>query len=184
VSTEAKTSYITAEMQNAVGGEIDRRVSYPVSASDIRRWAMATYYPEEPPRQYWDEEYAKTTVHQGIVAPPEMNVFAWMAAEPRGVPKRAGINPDRIENALGAEGPAAKFGAKFMLNGGVEVRHGVRLRPGDVITSVVRLAGYSEREGKLGLMLMTFSEDTWTNQRGEMVKVQRDTLIRYAGRPS
>jgi hypothetical protein len=171
-------SNITDAMQKAVGGEISRRVSYPISASDIRRWAMATYYPEEPPRIYWDEAYAKTTVHKGIVAPPEMNAFAWMAAEPAGLQKQGPINPDRIENALGIEGP----GLKFMLNGGVEVRHGARMRPGDVITSVSRLAEYNEREGKLGLMLMTISEDTWTNQRGETVKVQRDTLIRYAGK--
>lgn len=176
---ETKTTNISAAMQKAVGGEISRRVSYPVTASDIRRWAMATYYPEEPPRLYWDEEYAKKTVHRGIVAPPEMNAFAWMAAEPAGLQRQGGaIDPDRIEHALGTEGP----GLKFMLNGGVEVRHGVRMRPGDVITSVTRLAGYSEREGKLGLMLFTYSEDTWTNQRGETVKVQRDTLIRYAGR--
>ena len=53
------------------------------------------------------------------------------------------------------------------------------MRPGDVITSVSRLAGYSEREGRLGLMLFTTSEDTWTNQRGETVKTSRNTLIRY-----
>ena len=171
---------ITEAMRRSVGGEIGRRVSYPVSASDIRRWAMATYYPEEPPRIYWDEEYAKKTAHQGIVAPPEMNAFAWMAADPAGLPRQGAINADRVENALGIDGP----GLTFMLNGGVEVRHGVRMRPGDVITSITRLAGYSEREGKLGLMLFTYSEDTWTNQREELVKVQRDTLIRYAGRRS
>jgi len=49
--------------------ELDRRVSYPITVSDIRRWAMAVYYPEEPPRLFWDEEYARATRHGGIVAP-------------------------------------------------------------------------------------------------------------------
>jgi hypothetical protein len=53
------------------------------------------------------------------------------------------------------------------------------VRPGDVITSVTRLAGYSEREGRLGLMLFTTTEDTWTNGDGALVKKSRMTLIRY-----
>ena len=171
-------THITEAMQGAIGGEIDRRVSYPVSASDIRRWAMACYYPEEPPRLYWDTEYAASTIHGGIVAPLDLNPFAWMTAEPSGLMRQGPHNPDRTENALGIDGP----GLKFMLNGGIEARYGVRMRPGDVITSVSRLAGYNEREGRLGLMLFTFSEDTWTNQRDEVVKVQRGTLIRYGGK--
>jgi hypothetical protein len=66
-----------------------------------------------------------------------------------------------------------------LINGGTEVDYGVRMRPGDVITSVSRLAGYTEREGRLGLMLFTTTEDTWTNQRDETVKTSRSTLIRY-----
>jgi hypothetical protein len=53
------------------------------------------------------------------------------------------------------------------------------MRPGDVITSESRLAEYSEREGRLGLMLFTTTEDTWTNQNDEVVKRTRTTLIRY-----
>jgi hypothetical protein len=172
------TTNVTDAMKAAIGGEIMRRVSYPITATDIRRWALATYYPDEPPPQYWDEEYAARTVHKGLVAPLELNPFAWMTAEPKGVVRQERINPDMIEKSLGIAGP----GLKFMLNGGMETTYGVRMRPGDVITSVRRLAGYNEREGRLGLMLFTISEDTWTNQHGEVVKTHRDTLIRY-GRP-
>jgi hypothetical protein len=173
------TTNVTEAMRAAIGGLIARRVSYPITATDIRRWALATYYPDEPPPMYWDEEYAATTVHRGLVAPLELNPFAWLAAEPRGLVRQGGaINPDFIENSLGVAGP----GLKFMLNGGMETTYGVRMRAGDAITSMRRLAGYSEREGRLGLMLFTISEDTWTNQRGEVVKTHRDTLIRY-GRP-
>ena len=38
---------------------------------------------------------------------------------------------------------------------------------------------YGEREGRLGLMLFTVTEDNWTNQNDELVKTSRSTLIRY-----
>jgi hypothetical protein len=163
-------------MQSAIGRETGRSVSYPVSVSDIRRWAVAVYYPEEPPRLYWDEEFAAQTVHGGIVAPEEFNPFAWMSAEPAGVPRQVGgYDPDHTEKVLGVDPP----GLRNLLNGGIDVHYGVRMRPGDVITSISRLAGYKEREGRLGLMLFTNSETEWTNQEGQLVKRTTGTLIRY-----
>jgi hypothetical protein len=169
----AKT-VISADMHKAIGGELGRAVSFPVTDSDIRRWAAAVYYPDDPPRLFWDAEYAAGTVHGSIVAPEEFNPFAWMTAAG---PQRAagGNDPDLTEKTLGIEGP----GLKFQLNGGMEVEYGVRMRPGDVITSVRRLAEYREREGRLGLMLFTVSEDNWTNQRDELVKSSKTTVIRY-----
>jgi len=169
-------SNVSAAMRNAVGGQLARRVSFPVSESDIRRWAVAVYYPQDPPRQFWDAAYAKSTRHGGIVAPEDFNPFAWMAAERNEPSVELGPNdPDRTEIMLGVPGP----GLQYQLNGGLEVDYGVRMRPGDVITSVTRLAGYSEREGRLGLMLFTVTEDSWTNGDGELVKRARMTLIRY-----
>jgi hypothetical protein len=163
-------------MSDAIGRQLSRRVSFPVSESDIRRWAIAVYYPAEPPRLFWDADYAKSTRHGGIVAPEDFNPLAWMVAEKDEPPvKFEANNTDRTELMLGIPGP----GLKYQLNGGMEVDYGVRIRPGDVITSVNRLLGYSEREGRLGLMLMTTTEDTWTNGDGNVVKKSRMTLIRY-----
>lgn len=163
-------------MQSAVGSQTGWRKSFPVSASDIRRWAVAVYWPDEPPRLFWDPEYAAGTRHGGIVAPEEFNPFAWMVADKKEPPVPAIPNdPDRLERLLGIDGP----GLKFQLNGGAEVEYGVRMRPGDVIEATGRLAEYREREGKLGLMLFTVSEDTWTNQDSQLVKRTRSTLIRY-----
>ena len=58
-------------------------------------------------------------------------------------------DPESTELSIGIPGP----GLKYQLNGGMEVEYGVRMRPGDVITGVTRLVGYSEREGRLGLIL-------------------------------
>jgi N-terminal half of MaoC dehydratase len=170
------TSNINDEMKAALGRQIGRRVSFPVSESDIRRWALAVYWPEQPPRLFWDAAYAKNTTHGGIVAPEEFNPFAWMVAEKEEVSVKLETNdPNRIEAILGVQGP----GLKFQLNGGLEVQYGVRMRPDDVITSVNRLAEYREREGRLGLMLFTITEDVWTNQDDDEVKRTRSTLIRY-----
>jgi hypothetical protein len=61
----------------------------------------------------------------------------------------------------------------------MSAEYGEPIRPQDVITSVNRLAGYSERTGRLGHMLFTVLENTWTNQRDQFVKRTRMTLIRY-----
>jgi hypothetical protein len=167
---------ISAEMRAAIGLEMGRQVSFPVTASDIRRWALAVYYPQRPPAEFIAEDVAATGQYGGIVAPQEFNPFAWLAdqSESRGGDLDQN-DPDRPERILGITGP----GLKFMLNGGMQVEYGAPMRPGDVITSVSRLGDYAERSGRLGLMLFTVFEDTWTNQRGELVKRTQNTLIRY-----
>lgn len=174
--TGGPRSNISAAMRAAVGTQLARQVSFPVTESDIRRWAIAVYHPQQPPRLFWDAGYAKSTRHGGIVAPEEFNPFAWMVAE-RDEPAaaRPGGDLDHPERLLGIPGP----GLGHQLNGGVAVRYGARMRPGDVITSVSRLTGYSERGGRLGLMLFTVTEDTWTSDDGNLVKVATSTLIRY-----
>lgn len=170
-------TYVSAEMKAAIGSTLSRRVSYPVSESDIRRWAIAVYYPEEPPARFIDPAVADKTRYGGIVAPEEFNAFAWLAAEESVAGESAGDmnDPRRTETGLGITPPDVHF----MLNGGMEVEYGEPIRPGDVLTSTARLAGYSERTGRLGLMLFTVVEDTWTNQLGNVVRRTRSTLIRY-----
>lgn len=169
------SSLISDEMRGALGSVLDRVVSYPVPESDIRKWALAVYYPEEPPKIFWDAEYAAGTVFGGIVAPEEFNPFAWMTAEPSGVRPKYGPDGPMYEERLGLSAPDTSF----MLNGGIDVRFGVRIRPGDVVTSVTRLSAYTERQGRLGLMLFTTTTTEWTNQRGELIKSSSNTVIRY-----
>lgn len=167
----ATTSNISPEMTAAIGTEISRRVSFPVTDSDIRRWALAVYWPEEPPARYLRGD-------DPLTAPHEFNPFAWASAEVTTHPAGAVAeqnDPDSTEKQIGLAGP----GLTFMLNGGMEAEYGAPIRSGDVITAVNRLASYTERSGRLGLMLFTVMEDTWTNQDGALVKRGRTTLIRY-----
>ena len=170
-------SHITPQMRDIVGLELRRSTSFPITDSDIRRWAIAVSYPEPAPRLFWDADYAAGTVHGGIVAPEEFNPFAWLTQTEAdaGVVARAAGGFVGPEETLGLPAPATTA----IINGGTEVEYGVRMRPGDVITSSTTLSEYKEREGRLGLMLFTTTKDTWTNQRGETVKTSRNTLIRY-----
>ena len=169
-------THISPAMHDAVGREFSRRVSFPIAESDIRKWVLAVYYPKEPPRRFWDENAAAATSYGGIVTPEEFNPFAWMtaSAEPE-VADLDGIESDRIEMLLGISGP----GLPVLLNGGLEVEYGTRMRPGDVITAVGRISTYTERTGRPGLMLFTVAEETWTNQHAEVVKRAWTTTIRY-----
>jgi len=177
-------SAISDEMRGLVGRPLETLLSFPIGASDVRRWAIAVYYPEEPPRQFWDEASPEAGEWGGIVVPDDFNPFAWMSAERRGpdegVPQLAVdhslVMAGATEHLLGVRPPDLVHG----LNGGIEVIYGPALmRPGDVITDTAAISEYREREGRLGLMLFTTTDHVWTNQNGEHVKTQRLTYIRH-----
>lgn len=140
--------------------------SPPISLSDIRKWAIAVYWPEQPPRIFWDEEYARTTHWGGIIAPNDFNPFAWP------------INPIPRMSIPDIPPMGPGIGARVMNGGQVDV-YGVPMRPGDVITTTSALVDWNERVGRLGLTIFSFTETRWTNQRGETVKTRTSTSVRY-----
>jgi hypothetical protein len=160
---------VSAEMAAAVGAVVDWRVSYPVAASDIRRWALAVYHPDPPPAAF--------TGDGDLVAPEEFNPFAWAVAarmQPVTAPERR--DTDKPEKAVGIRGP----GLSHQVNGGTEVTYtGTRIRTGDVVRAETRLVAYAEKSGRLGPMLVTTFESVWTNQHGARLQVERQTSIRY-----
>lgn len=162
-------------MRACVGRDFRWITSFPIAANEIRRWAVAIYHPEMPPRLFWDDEFAARTRHGGIVAPEDFNPFAWMTAEPA---FGTGVRAERPwpEPELGLPDPPSRA---YIITG-MDIEHtGVRLRPGDVVRSITSLQGYTEREGRMGLMLTTTTEDRWLNQRDELVRTSRIHLLRY-----
>ena len=153
---------VTSEMEELKEVWVRELVSPPVAESDIRKWAIASYWPEVPPQLFWDQAYARTTKWGGIVAPEDFNPFAWPVptgdGEGHGLPGMIGRN---------------------VLNGGQTDTFGVRMRPGDVITTRTRLSHWNEREGRAGLMLFSFYETEWRNQDDELVKRRIATLIQF-----
>ena len=127
---------------------------------------------------FWDEDYAASTSYGGVVAPEEFNPFAWFTADGPVLPPtfEGQVRGADMEEAFGIAAPDTSF----IMNGGLEMVHGARMRPGDVITSGrTKLLEYRERQTRLGLMLISITETPWTNQRGEMVRITRGTGLRY-----
>lgn len=161
-------SNISDEMRNAIGRELSTRTSYPISASDIRKWAIAVYFPETPPERF----VGVGGPDAPLTAPEEFNPFAW--ASPGEKPKKPDVSASFLENQLGITPPSLAT----VLNGGAVVEYGVPMMEGDVITATNRLDNYFEKQGKRGLLLFSSMKDEWTNQRGEMVKRTTSTVIR------
>jgi len=156
-------SLVTPALEARRGVWLRERLSEPVSASAIRRWAIAVHWPESPPRLYWDEAHARRTRFSGIVAPFEFNPFAW---------------PVHRESADSGLETDALPGLRSMAGGTRDV-YGVPMRPGDVIRERARIAGWEQRDTRLGPTLFIQSETEWTNQRGERVRNRFITSIRY-----
>lgn len=169
------SSVVTPAMAAIVGEVMRASVSHPVTVSDIRKWAIAVYYPDDPPRLYWDEQYAATTRHGGIVAPEEFNPFAWATQKPSITdPKVA--QTAFSEDELGVKPP--EYTAMLM----TEIRESygtTRIRPGDVVRSTVRITDYFEREGRMGHMLYATLANEWRNQDDLWLRTTESVYVRY-----
>ncbi len=157
------------EAQKArIGEETSRRVSFPVDKSLIRIWAIANRWPEPPDRLYWDEEYAKKTRWGGIIAPPNFNPFAYH------------IDEDRMAGSSRNMGAVGVGRGNRSMNAGGEAEYFAPIRPGDIITSVSKIVDVYRRDtANLGPTFFMTTETTWTNQKGEVVKIYRGGGIRY-----
>jgi acyl dehydratase len=146
-----------------LGVPLAAEAAYPVDANDVRRWAMATWYPEDPPAEFLDVDVAARGPWGGLVAPRDFNPFAWTRCTP------ADTYP--WMRGMGTE-PGTRG-----LNGGQRNRYFAPIRPGDVISCAVTLVDAYEKEGRLGTMLFLIDETRWTNQRGELVRIGQRTTI-------
>jgi acyl dehydratase len=148
-----------------LGRAVEPVTAYPVGANDIRRWALATYHPEDPPPDLLDEDVAARGPWGRLVAPRDFNPFAWVRA----------FRPDAYPwmRGMGTE-PGTRG-----LNGGQRSLSFAPVGAGDVITVTARLVDAYEKPGRLGTMLFLVDESRWTNQRGELVRLGLRTSIYY-----
>jgi hypothetical protein len=169
--TAAADTLISDEMRGVLGKTLRQRSSYPISASDIRKWAIAVYYPEPPPAEFTGAGAAGGEAP--LVAPHEFNPFAWASPGPQ--QKNHDIGAGFLERQAGVTPPDMKF----MVNGGMVSAYGARMVEGDVISTDFSIKSYVVKQGKRGPLLITETQDRWTNQRGELVKTTVMTLVRY-----
>ena len=60
MSTQPAT-LVTQDMVDRKNKFSDPRVAPPIALADIRKCAIAVYWPENPPPLYWDEDYGTGT---------------------------------------------------------------------------------------------------------------------------
>jgi hypothetical protein len=169
--TAAADTLISDEMRGLEGKVLRSRSSYPISGSDIRRWALAVYYPEAPPSKFIGAGAAGGEAP--LTAPEDFNPFSW--ATPGSKPSPPDVSAGFLEKGAGITPPPLKF----IVNGGSVVEYGAPMVEGDVITTSFSIKGYTVKQGKKGPLLISETQDRWTNQKGEMVKTTIMTLVRY-----
>ena len=114
--------------------------------SDIRKWAIAVYWPKPPPPIFWDAEYAAAPA--GAASSPRPTSTPSPGRDRR-APRPVRSDPNTPRAGKGRRG----------MNGGQVDTYGVPMRPGDVITARNRLRDWDERETRLGLTLFTLRRD-------------------------
>jgi len=156
-----QASVITDAMRAEIGKESDP-VTFEVDRTACRMFARAVGYTDPI---YFDEEHARSKGYRDIPAPA-------------GFLGHAIYDPNR---------PGRPFGGYFrtdspfkrVLNGGTDVEYFDTPCAGDTLTATSKLVDLSEREGRLGPMLITVTETTYRNAVGKAVAVVRGTGIQY-----
>lgn len=148
------SSVITEEIKNLIG--VEYTFCCEVEKGAIRKVAQAI---GDPNPLWQDEEYAKKARYGGIIAPPSFfNSFGFA---------------DVVCMYVAAECPL-----KTGVNGEYEVEYYQPIKPGDIITMVIKLVDVKEKEGKKGKLLVMTIDLVCRNQRGEMVVKLQNTVIR------
>ena len=158
--TQESQSAITDEMRATIGVEGPPTLM-DVDKTGIRMFARAVGYTDPV---FYDEAYAKSKGHRSLVAPP-------------GFLGAAQFNPNAPRPNVGGPARGRQGGG---LDGGIERKYtGVEICAGDVLTAVSKVVSIDERPSRLGQMVITRRETTYTNQNGEVVCRAYGTILTY-----
>ncbi len=155
-------SVITDEMRAAIGKEGEPS-TLEVDKTGCRMFARAVGHTD---LIFYHEAYAKSKGYRSIVAPPGFLGTRTFAPSP---------------GAAGQARPGLGFNIPYkrVLNGGTELEYYGTVCAGDVLEARNKITGFNERSGSMGPMLITNRETTFRNQQGEIVAVERGTVIQY-----
>ncbi len=149
-------SCITDELRSLLGTELGRG-EYEIEKGMIRSLARASL--DENPA-YQDNEESRAGHHGGMIAPP---AIVWPIIPPQ----------------MNWYVTQYDFPLKRLLNAGFEQQFYGPIRPGDILTGVVRLAALEEKEGRIGHMVFFHFDVAWTNQHAKKVMTLRQSFIKY-----
>ncbi|MDO8615395.1 MAG: MaoC family dehydratase N-terminal domain-containing protein [Dehalococcoidia bacterium] len=158
--TQQQASVITDEMRALIGKESEA-VTYEVDNTGCRQFARAVGSTDPV---FFDAEYARGKGYRGL---PASAGFLGHAVVIPG-------QPVRVAEIFRLDVPL-----KRILNGGTDIEYFDDVCAGDVLSATSRLTDLSEREGRMGMMLIVQTETAFKNPQGKTVAIMRGTAIRY-----
>lgn len=160
----AAKSLLTDEALAWIGRTGATVTGYPVSVEEIRRFCFAT--DDLNPRWLDPASYP-----EGITAPPAFLSVPFDTEVPLA---------ELAEDGVPLEQKGLVFpplGTRRKLFGGYQVEYFLPIRPGDVLSRQRRILDIHERHGASGGSVFVLIEATYTNQRGEKVAVEVNTIV-------
>lgn len=162
----AQESLITDEIRSWIGHETP---PWTIEATklDIKRFAVAT---DDLNPLYLDEVYAEHSPYGGLIAPP----LFYMAPLTNPVPES-----ELRTDGLPTEGkfPIPSTPLPRLMDGGTEIEFFVPIRVGDTITGRCKIIDIYQKEGRTGPLIFVVRECRYTNQKGELVLVEKGSSI-------
>ncbi len=160
-------SLITPEALAMVGRETGGQTG-AVYKKEFQRWAAAV---NDLNPLYFDEQIAKSHGYRDVVMPP-----LFLSQVMQGVTRLENLRPDGIPGGGGRRGDIP-LKAERRMAGGEETEYYEPIYPGDVLTSVSKLASIEEKEGRSGPFVLMTRETVYTNQDGVVVAKGRGSTI-------
>lgn len=134
-------------------GKRSEQFKYKVELEHIQQFAQAIG--DDSPL-YFDEEYAKTTIHKGIIAPPTYPIAIGASSTE---PFDLGLDQRR------------------MLHGEQSFIYQRAIRPNDVLICQLVVSNVYEKEGKNGKMEFIVLDTEMHDEAGELVVISRTNIV-------
>jgi hypothetical protein len=162
-------------------GQKGRRMqaAMPLERDTLRRFAQAIM--DRDPL-YYSDEFAAASAYKRLVAPPLYPVHAFRTAPDTPDPLNSIQDDPEADGTAGNDG--VFFGLapiespyKRLLNGGNEIEFYRCLEIGETCVAQARYSNVELKQGKSGAMLMVEIETEFTTTTGDLLLINRQTLI-------
>jgi 3-methylfumaryl-CoA hydratase len=162
----AAQTLITDEIRSWVGRETPPW-TIEVSRLDVQRFAVAT---DDPNPLYLDKEKARQSRYGGLIAPPLFYMAPLTEPKPE-----SELRPD----GLPYEGkfPIPPTPLPRLMDGGTDIEFFQPIRVGDVLTGRSKITDIYQKDGRSGSLIFVVRETAFTNQRGEIVLIEKGASI-------
>jgi len=159
-------SLITDEIRSWVGRET-LPWTIEVSRLDVQRFAVAT---DDLNPLYLDDEKAKQRRYGGLIAPPLFYMAPLTEPKPE-----SELRPDGLPYK--GKFPIPPTSLPRLMDGGTDIEFFQPIRVGDVLTGCSKITDIYQKEGRSGPLIFVVRETTFTNQRGDIVLIEKGASI-------